>query len=68
MFVGEECINGDVQILMFVFCLVFSKRKFMFCIFLKMGLVFVWMFNVFVSSDGEIFSEFFEFYEYNFIF
>lgn len=40
----------------------------MFCIFLKMGLVFVWMFNVFVSSDGEIFSEFFEFYEYNFIF
>ncbi|XP_065942122.1 von Willebrand factor D and EGF domain-containing protein-like [Magallana gigas] len=62
---GEERINGNVQTLMSVSCPVPSKRKFTSRISLKMGPVFVRTFNVSVSSDGETFSESFEFYEYN---
>lgn len=62
---GEERINGDMQTLMSVSCPVPSKRKFTSRISLKMGPVFVRTFNVSVSTDGETFSESFEFYEYN---
>lgn len=62
---GVVQTNGDMETLMSISCPVPAKKMLTSRIGLKMSPPFVRTFNVSLSSDGDSFSESFEFFQYN---